>query len=458
MNQKNINIKPWTWVPSLYFAEGLPYVAVMSLSVIMYKNLGLNNTQIAFYTSWLYLPWTLKFLWSPFVDILKSKRWWIVMMQFLIGAALAGVALSIPGPKWLQWSMMFFWLMAFSSATHDIAADGFYMHGLETKQQQFFIGVRNTFYRIAMICGQGLLVMLAGKWEKGSDNPLGMEAVPFAWMMVFLLMALVFIILAIYHAFCLPRPTSDVSHRKNVGGNVARATAEKEKTAKDILTELGGTFSSFIRKPHIVSAIAFMLLYRFAEAQLVKLSSPFLLDSVEVGGLGMSTASVGFAYGTLGVVALLTGGILGGIVISRRGLSKSIIPMAWALCLPNLVYLFMAITQLQNQAAIYACISLEQLGYGYGFTAYTAYLLHFCRGQHKTAHYAFCTAFMALGMMIPGMFAGKLQSIFDIWFANNIGGYTAFFIWIMIGCIPCIWISFVIRRKVRQEEKTQSPA
>ena len=443
MKKNNIstNAKAWQWVPSLYFAEGLPYVAVMSLSVIMYKNLGLNNTQVAFYTSWLYLPWTLKFLWSPFVDILKSKRWWIVCMQFLIGAAMAGIALSLPGPKWLQWSMVFFWLMAFSSATHDIAADGFYMHGLESKQQQFFIGVRNTFYRIAMICGQGLLVMLAGRWEGWQNNPLGINSVAFAWMLCFLLMAIIFSALALYHSFCLPRPASD-SQKIN-------------KTAGEILQDLGNTFRTFIQKKYIITAIAFMLLYRFAEAQLVKLSSPFLLDSIEAGGLGLSTASVGFAYGTLGVVALLMGGILGGIVISRIGLRKSMMPMAIALCLPNLVYLFMALTQVQNQACIYACIGLEQLGYGYGFTAYTAYLLHFCQGEHKTAHYAFCTAFMALGMMIPGMFAGKLQSLFDTWFSGIMSGYTAFFIWVMIACIPCIWITGIARRKLSNENNHQ---
>lgn len=436
MNVKKQEHRAWQWVPSLYFAEGLPYVAVMSLSVIMYKNLGLNNTQIAFYTSWLYLPWTIKFLWSPFVDILKNKRWWIVSMQLLIGAAMAGIALTLPAAKWLQWSMVFFWLMAFSSATHDIAADGFYMHGLESKQQQFFIGVRNTFYRIAMICGQGLLVMLAGRWEGWKDNPLGMESVPFAWMLCFLLMAVIFTALAIYHSVVLPRPASD--------------NDKTPQSAGEIMKDLGSTFSSFMRKPAIVSAIAFMLLYRFAEAQLVKLSSPFLLDSLESGGLGMSTASVGFAYGTLGVIALLAGGILGGIVISRRGLDKSLMPMALALCLPNLVYLFLALTQIQNQACIYACIGLEQLGYGYGFTAYTAYLLHFCQGEHKTSHYAFCTAFMALGMMIPGMFAGKLQSLFDSWFSGIMTGYTAFFIWVMISCIPCLWISFVAKKQLKQ--------
>ncbi len=435
----------WKWVPSLYFAEGLPYVMVMSLSVIMYKNLGLNNTQIAFYTSWLYLPWTIKFLWSPLVDILKTKRWWIVSMQLLIGAAMAGIALTLPGPRFLQWSMAFFWLMAFSSATHDIAADGFYMHALDGRQQQFFIGIRNTFYRIAMICGQGLLVMLAGYLENRHLDIAGRIAdVPFAWMCCFLLAAVLFFALAIYHSRCLPHPASDQAQTQK------QMQAERPPQ-KQMLQELGSTFKEFIAKPHIVAAIAFMLLYRFAEAQLVKLSSPFLLDAPQAGGLGLSTASVGFAYGTLGVVALLAGGVAGGIVLSRRGLEKSMMPMALALCLPNLVYLFLSVTQWQNPWGIYACVSLEQLGYGYGFTAYTAYLLHFCQGEHKTAHYAFCTAIMALGMMLPGMFAGKLQSLFDQWFAGIMSGYTAFFAWIMIACIPCFIVVAIAKRQLAAE-------
>ncbi|MBQ7163460.1 MAG: MFS transporter [Bacteroidales bacterium] len=416
----------WAWVPSLYFAEGLPYVVVMTVSVILYKRLGLSNAQIAFYTSWLYLPWTLKFVWSPFIDLFKSKRWWIVTMQLLIGALLGGVAFTLPGPHWLQWSMAFFWIMAFSSATHDIAADGFYMHGLCQERQQFFIGIRNTFYRVAMICGQGLLVMLAGKFENAASNPLGMEQIPFAWALTFLIMAVLFIALGLWHLFALPRPESD-RQRDSLSG-------------KEIITNFGKTFRLFFQKSHIGIALAFMLLYRFSEAQLVKLTSPFLLDSVDVGGLGLETGTVGFAYGTVGVLALVLGGILGGIVISRRGLKKSLMPMALALCLPNLVYVYLAWAQPQQLATIYAGIALEQLGYGYGFTAYTAYLLHFCQGEFKTAHYAICTAVMALGMMIPGMFAGRLQEWFQQLFAQSLGGYTVFFLWIMLCTLPCFYV------------------
>ncbi|MBP7011934.1 MAG: MFS transporter, partial [Bacteroidales bacterium] len=296
-------ISPWSWVPSLYFGEGLPYVAVMTISVILYKRFGMSNTDIAFYTAWLYLPWTIKFLWSPFVDIIKSKRWWIVLMQLLIGAFFGGVAFSLPTPFWIQASMAFFWLTAFSSATHDIAADGFYMHALETKQQAFFIGIRNTFYRLAMITGQGLIIILAGKLEQQTGNPFGMEQIPYAWMTVFLVMAVFFVLLGTYHAVVLPRPQSD-SERKHL-------------SHKQLLQELVQSIKSFFQKKHILTAIAFMLLYRFSEAQLVKIASPFLLDSAEAGGLGLNTAQVGFAYGTLGIASLVIGGIVGGIVISR---------------------------------------------------------------------------------------------------------------------------------------------
>ena len=428
--------RPWSWVPTLYFAEGLPYVMVMSLSVILFKNFGMSNGDIAFYTSWLYLPWTLKFLWSPVVDLVRTKRWWIVTMQLLVAVCLGGVALSLPGPHWLAWSLVFFWIMAFGSATHDIAADGFYMHALTEDRQQWFIGIRNTFYRLAMICGQGLLVMLAGHLEKRTSNFLGMDPIRFAWTLTFILTAAVFLVLGLYHALQLPHPRSDQARQTASGGLVSQ------------LGNIGQTFGSFFRKPHIVLAIAFMLLYRFSEAQLVKLTSPFLLDTREVGGLGLDTAQVGFAYGTIGVVALVAGGILGGWVIARRGLKRSLMPMALALCLPNLVYVWFAFAQPANRLAIYAGIALEQLGYGYGFTAYTAYLLHFCRGPFQTAHYAFCTAIMALGMMVPGMFAGRLQEWFARLFADTMGGYPAFFLWIMLCTLPCFAVVELVRRRL----------
>lgn len=402
---------PWTWIPSLYFAEGLPYVAVMTVSVIMYKKLGISNTDIAFYTSWLYLPWVIKPLWSPFVDLIKTKRWWVYTMQLLIGGGMAGIAFTIPMDFFFQATLAFFWLMAFSSATHDIAADGFYMLGLSEEKQAFFIGIRNTFYRIAMLTGQGLLVMLAGFLEKSTGR------IPFSWSIVFFILAGVFIALALWHKFILPRPVSDIQ-RTNV-------------QPQTILVEFGKTFVSFFQKKGIVAALLFMLTYRLGESQLVKLASPFLLDKHGVGGLELETAQVGFAYGTVGVISLLLGGILGGIAISRYGLKKCIWPMALAISLPNLVYLYMAYALPENIYVINACVGIEQFGYGFGFTAYTMYLMLFSNGEYKTSHYAICTGFMALGMMLPGMASGWIQEMI---------GYQHFFIWVMICCIPAFLI------------------
>jgi len=398
---------PWTWIPSLYFAEGLPYVIVMTLSVIMYKRMEISNTEIALYTSWLYFPWVIKPLWSPFVDLIKTKRWWIYSMQLLIGGGMAGVAFMLPGDFFLQATLAFFWLMAFSSATHDIAADGFYMLGLDEDQQAFFIGIRNTFYRVAMLTGQGLLVMLAGFLEKSTGR------IPFAWSIVFFVLAGVMVALAVWHRYILPKPATDIQ-RENI-------------TPQTILVEFGRTFATFFKKKGIIPALIFMLTYRLGESQLVKLASPFLLDKPEVGGLGLETAQVGFAYGTVGVVSLLLGGILGGIAISKNGLKHWLWPMALAISLPNLVYLYMAYALPESLVVVNLCVGIEQFGYGFGFTAYTMYLMLFAEGEYKTSHYAISTGFMALGMMLPGMASGWIQEQM---------GYQHFFVWVMICCIP----------------------
>ena len=402
----------WSWIPSLYFAEGFPYVIVMTLSVIMYKRLDISNAEIALYTSWLYFPWVIKPLWSPFVDIVRTKRWWIVFMQLLIGGGMAGIAFMIPTDFFFQATLAFFWLMAFSSATHDIAADGFYMLGLNEEKQAFFIGIRSIFYRIAMLTGQGLLVMLAGFWEQRTGN------IPQAWIVVFGVVAVSFVCLSLWHQFMLPKPAEDVQRL--------------DSSVSVIVREFGNTFSTFFSKKGIVPAILFMLTYRLGESQLVKLSSPFLLDAREVGGLGLTTAQVGFTYGTVGVLCLLLGGILGGIALAKGGgLKRWMFPMALAISLPNLVYLFMAYALPESLFVVNVCVGIEQFGYGFGFTAYTMYLLQFSEGNFKTSHYALCTGFMALGMMIPGMVSGAIQE----WI-----GYDLFFIWVMVCCIPAFVI------------------
>ena len=400
---------PWKWIPTLYFAEGLPYVAVMVVSVVMYKRFGLSNTEVALYTSWLYLPWVIKPFWSPFVDILKTKRWWIISMQLLIGAGFAGIAFTLPTPFFLQASLAFFWLMAFSSATHDIAADGFYMLALDDSQQSFFVGIRSTFYRLASITGQGFLIILAGFLEKSSGN------IPLAWSITFFILAGMFIAFFAWHRFALPRPDSD--------------TGKAAHTPKEVMNEFVNTFKTFFTKKGIGVAIAFMLLYRLAEAMLVKMTYPFLLDGRELGGLGLSTQNAGIAYGTVGVIALTLGGIVGGIVASRKGLKYWIWPMALAITLPNIAYLLLAIYQPENFLWVNVAVATEQFGCGFGFTAYMLFLIYFSQGEHKTAHYSICTGFMALGMMLPGMVAGWIQEQL---------GYLNFFIFIIIAIIPTL--------------------
>lgn len=609
---------PWAWIPTLYFAQGLPYVAVMTLSVIMYKRLGISNTDIALYTGWLYLPWVIKPFWSPFVDIVSTKRRWTIAMQWLIAVGLAGVAFSIPVPFFFQLSLGVFWLVAFTSATHDIASDGFYMLALSEHEQSLYVGIRSTFYRIATVTGQGLLVVIAGLIESNTgatpltvglvadpgaewapvaltgnylygedpqdefrffasvpDAPVASKApatvtversgqaveipfaeystmmldsvrrlneangfsvpdvrgtsarasssggggaftswvrntfgekrqevsatpesfavvgvrlsqqppegedivlnvsrvsgdegivleqntlsprlvfnsrnwdktaylffridhkitgpvsatfsgtsgnVPFAWCVVFCVLSAFFFIVAIYHGWALPRPSSD-SDRGLV------------RSASQITREFIDTFNSFFRKDGVITAIAFMLLYRLPEAQLVKLINPFLLDPVDKGGMGLSTGEVGIVYGTVGIIGLTLGGIIGGIVAAKGGLKKWLMPMAWSMSLTCLTFVYMSYASDVSLAVVNICVFVEQFGYGFGFTAYMLYLIYFSEGTHKTAHYAICTGFMALGMMLPGMAAGWLQDTI---------GYSHFFIWTMICCVATIAVA-----------------
>ena len=401
MNKKT----PWAWVPTLYFAEGVPYVAVMTISLILYKRLGLSNTDITLYTSWLYLPWVIKPLWSPFVDMLRTKRWWIVTMQVLIGASLAGVAFTIPADFWLQGSLAFFWLMAFSSATHDIAADGFYMLGLDQHEQAYFVGIRSTFYRIATIFSSGLLVGLAGALQVLT------RSIRYSWSLVFYLMAGLFVAFWLYHNWMLPRPSEDADRGR--------------KTASDIFREFRDTVVTFFQKPQVWVGICFMLFYRMPEGLLAKVSALFLVDKVSNGGLGLSDGEFGLVQGTVGVIGLTLGGILGGICASRDGLKRWLWPMVMAITLPDLVYVYLSYIQPSSLINISVCIFIEQFGYGFGFSAYMLYLIYYSQGEHKTAHYALCTAFMALSMMIPGLFAGALQESV---------GYPTFFLIVVGAC------------------------
>jgi PAT family beta-lactamase induction signal transducer AmpG len=618
---KKTSRNPWLWIPTLYFAEGIPYVVVMTVAVIMFKRLGISNTDIALYTSWLYLPWVIKPLWSPLVDLLKTKRWWIVAMQLLIGAGLGGVALALPLPVFFKVTLMFLWLLAFSSATHDIAADGFYMLGLDEHQQTYFVGIRSTFYRIAMITGQGLLIILAGFfetstglppieiivrtnpatpvalnipevsmaaspgktffavfpdqvelstekistarldsvkksitrhnsengfvhssggsavtgnnhgtswWSRYVSTPLGnslkktfrpevppaemdsrsgnisvvgiklskkpeankemilnlkfqrgdnsirllegerlafnasnwdkpayvlIQADPklnrvsearfkgtsgniqLAWSFTFIILAGLFVVFSFYHKFMLPHPVSDKAARSN----------------HHFLGDFFSTFRSFFDRKGIAVIIAFLLLYRFGEAQLVKMASPFMLDPRQAGGLGLTTGDVGLIYGTFGILALTAGGILGGLAAATKGFRYWLWWMVLAINLPHMAYVYMAYFQPDNYFIISLCVVIEQFSYGFGFTAYMLYMIYISEGKNKTAHFAIATGFMALGMMIPGMFSGWLQDMI---------GYKNFFVWVMLCMIPGIIPVFFIRVKPdfgikKKEEKKE---
>jgi PAT family beta-lactamase induction signal transducer AmpG len=412
-NNRATTRNPWAWVPSLYFAQGVPYVVAQVVSVIMYKRLGVSNSDIAFYTSLLYLPWVIKPLWSPFVDMFSTKRIWIVSNQFVIGVALMLVAFVLPLSTFFSWTIAVFWFMAFSSATHDIAADGFYMLALEQHQQAAFVGVRSTFFRLAMITGSGLLVMLAGKIEVSSGNNIAL-----AWSVTFGVIAGLFLLLFAYHKLMLPYPTVD------------RSTLVDK--SRGVWKEFVTTFALFFKKKDIISILAFLLFYRFAEAQLIKLVSPFLLDPLEKGGLGLTTSEVGIVYGTVGVIALTLGGLLGGYVVSKNGLKYWLWIMVLSIHLPDAMFVYLSQVQTQNFILINAAVAIEQFGYGFGFTAYMLYMIIVAEGEHKTAHYALCTGFMALGMMVPGMFSGNLQEYL---------GYKNFFLWVILATIPGFFVA-----------------
>ncbi|MCI6492739.1 MAG: MFS transporter [Bacteroidales bacterium] len=429
MNKTDIHhkAKPWSWIPTLYFAEGIPYFIVNNISVIMFNNMGMSKADMALYTSLLYLPWVIKPLWSPFVDIIRTKRWWIVTMQIIMAVSFFLLALTLPSPSpeviaeghapvsLFVVTLLIFYLTAIASATHDIAADGFYMIALDSGQQSIFVGIRSTFYRLSSIFGQGVLVVIAGLLETKLGD------IPKAWSITLIISAVIFASITLWHTLSLPRPREDSS---------------RELDAAGIFKEFGRTFLTFFQKKGVIAALLFMLLYRLPEAFLVKMMNPFLLNSAQQGGLGLSTEAVGLVYGTAGVAALTVGGILGGIFASKHGLKKSMWLMAASLTLPCLCFVFLSLFQPSNIWVIGSCVVLDQFGYGFGFTAYMLYLIYFSEGEFKTAHYSLCTAFMALSMMIPGMVAGYLQQ----WL-----GYTGFFIMVMICCLVTVAVTMLVK-------------
>lgn len=435
---KSNNVSPWLWVPTLYFAEGVPYFIVNNISVMMFTKMGVPNGDMAFFTTLLYFPWFLKGIWSPLVDVVRTKRWWIVTMQVLLTALMVLLTLTLPHPEvdvinsgqtpisLFMLTLVLFIIAAFASATHDIAADGYYMLAHSPSSQAAFIGIRSTFYRIASVFGQGVLVFIAGHIEKDTGD------IPYSWQVTLGVSAVIFFLITLYHIFCLPHSDED---------RPRQASVEEAKT-KSNWSELAESFVTFIKKPNVLWAIAFMLLYRLPEGFLIKMCQPFLVRGTETGALGLSTEIVGLIYGTFGVIALLAGGIVGGIVASKIGLKRSLWIMAACMTLPCLTFVYLAIYQPDNIILVSIALCIEQFGYGFGFTAYMLYMMYFSEGEFKTSHYAICTAFMALSMMLPGFVAGYIQEAI---------GYVNFFWMVMLCCTATVFVTFVVRGQIDEQ-------
>ncbi|WP_375492635.1 MFS transporter [uncultured Nostoc sp.] len=419
---KHKTTSPWTFIPTLYFTSGIPYIIINTVSVIFYKKLGIDNTQIALWTSFLYLPWVIKMFWGPIVDIYSTKRQWILYTQFAMFCCLGLIAFSLQLPNFFFISLAALTIGAFISATYDIATDGFYLLALSPEQQAFFVGIRSLFYRMAVIFGSGILVVLAGQLEISLNN------IPLSWTIAVGFSALILGVLFIYHRLILPLPESDNQRQIQARENIP----------------FWSIISSYFAQNKIINILAFILLYRFGEAMLVKIASLFLLDKPEVGGLGLSTSDVGLVYGTFGVISLICGGILGGLLISKYGLKKCLFPMALALNLPDIFYVYMAYNK-PSLTLVYPLVSLEQFGYGFGFTAFSVYLMYICQGEYKTSHFAISTGIMALGMMLPGLISGYLQKTF---------GYPLFFILVCLLTIPGMIALFFI--PLKEEPKRQN--
>ena len=450
---KSNNCSPWFWVPTLYFAEGVPYFVVNNISVMMFTKMGVPNGDMAFFTTLLYFPWFLKGVWSPLVDVVRTKRWWIVTMQVLLTALMVLLTLTLPHPSvdviqsgqtpisLFTLTLVLFIIAAFASATHDIAADGYYMLAHSPSSQAAFIGIRSTFYRIASVFGQGVLVYIAGHIEKSTGD------IPYSWRVTLGVSAVVFFLITTYHTFFLPHSDEDrprqssAENVKSIEDGVQKGNGKDAKSASN-WSELAESFVTFIKKPNVLWAIAFMLLYRLPEGFLIKMCQPFLVHGTETGALGLSTELVGLIYGTFGVIALLAGGIVGGIVASKIGLKRSLWIMAACMTLPCLTFVYLAIYQPDNIVIISVALCVEQFGYGFGFTAYMLYMMYFSEGEFKTSHYAICTAFMALSMMLPGFVAGYIQEAI---------GYVNFFWMVMACCVATVAVTFIVRGQIDEQ-------
>ncbi len=411
-------ISPWAYIPSAYFLEGMPYIIINTVSVVLYADLGYANDQIAFWTGWLYLPWILKMFWSPLVDGCGTKRRWLLGAQLALAAVfllLGGLnawnafthAQAAANTTFLTLSLFGLLGGAFVSATLDIATDGYYLLALTAPQQGYFVGVRTIFYRLAMIIGSGLLVSAAGavaKYVPAFQN----------WTWLFVFLAVLFAGGAAWHQFILPVPAADKPARTANGKNI-----------------WADAFKTYFTQKNIVYILLFILLYRFGEALLEKIVPLFLIKPTAEGALGLSMQQYGLIKGTLGLGAIIAGNLAGGWLLGKFGFKKCIWPFALALVLPNFFYVYLAAVK-PGLSIVAALITLENFGYGLAMMALTVFIMYVSRGTYKTSHYAIATGIMALGMMVPSMLSGKLQLLL---------GYQTFFA--VTACISLVTFAIV---------------
>ncbi|MEJ8763353.1 MFS transporter [Phocaeicola sp. HCN-40430] len=427
---------PITWVPTAYFAMGLPFVVLNMVTVLMFKGLNVEDKLITFWTSLILLPWTLKPLWSPFLELFKTKKFFVIATQLITGITFGLVAFSLNLPHFFSIAIALLAIIAFSGATHDIVCDGVYMSELSTEEQAKYIGWQGAFYNIAKIIATGGLVYLAGYLIEsygggaGADASSVLSANQKAWMIIMAILCVVMVLLGIYHMFMLPSGSNNVK--------------KEARSTKEVMSELGNVLLAFFKKHHIVYYLFFIILYRFAEGFVMKIVPLFLKASRDMGGLGLSEKEIGLYYGTYGAAAFVLGSLLAGYYIAARGLKKTLFSLCCIFNLPFVVYAFFAFFQPENGIIICSGIVFEYFGYGFGFVGLTLFMMQqVAPGKHQMAHYAFASGIMNLGVMIPGMLSGWVCELLGEWF-NKPGGYEPFFIFVLIATIPAFLITYFV--------------
>ena len=415
---------PIYWVPSTWFAMGLPFVALAAASSIMYKNMGISDSQIAFWTSLIMLPWTIKPLWGPFLEMFKTKKFFVYSTQIFTGCVFGLIALTLHLNHFFAFSIALFAIIAFSGATHDTAADGVYLNELSPKMQATYVGWQGAFYNIAKIFSGGILVYLAGELEKK-------QGVATAWMVVMFLYGVMMVILGLYNRAVLPDNENNT----------------QPQNLKEGLAILKDVIITFFQKKNIWYSLCFIVFYRFAEGQAIKITPLFFKAARSEGGLGLTTSQIGLLYGVFGSLAFVIGSIAAGYFISNKGLTrKSLLILCSFFNIPFLAYAYLAVYIPDNVMVIGIAVAVEYFGYGFGFIGLILFIMqNMAPGKYKMAHYAFGSGLMNLGFMVPSMISG---------FVSDYLGYKDFFIWVLISTIPAFIITWLVPLKAPELEGT----